>query len=141
MKKLLPKTAAILGMLLTLVCAFYLIKAGVYSAFPEALDDASGEIAWGSGLFALLVSVFSLLFYGIDAFLCVTQALDGKDRVFNIILASLFGISLLLGIWAIATVLRHYKAISLYIAYFSLFVLEIISVVRLFTKRERAQSE
>ena len=141
MKKLLPKTAAILGMILSMVCVFYLMKAQAYTHFPDFFDNGSTvynatEVAWGSGRFAVLVSTVSLVCYGIDVFLCVQNAIDKKDRIFNRILASLFGLCLLLDIWVLATVLRNYKTMIWFISYFLLFVFEIISVAGLFSKRE-----
>ena len=69
MKKALTKIPAIIGMILTLICIFYLLKAYACSYFPNLFDDGSNiydpeMTAWGTGLFSIIVSVFSLIFYG-----------------------------------------------------------------------------
>ena len=140
MKKLLPKTAAIIGMIFTLICAFYLIKAAAYFYFPDLFDDGSviyeaGEMSWGSSLFAILVSVFSLIFYGIDVVLSVLKDIKKNDVLFNIILVFIFVICLFLGIWVISSYLRNYKTIIWFISYFALFVFEIILTIRCLIKK------
>ena len=52
MKKVLTKIPAVIGMILTLICIFYLLKAYAYSYFPDLFDDGSNiydpeMTAWG----------------------------------------------------------------------------------------------
>lgn len=134
MKKTL-KIPAILGMILSLVCIFYLSKALLYTYFPAFFDVKSDEpIAWGAGLFGLIVSVFSLIFYGIDAYFSAKVIKKENSRL-NMIIVALYAICLILGIWVIFSNLRDYKSIIWYVSYFSLFIVETISTIRHFLRK------
>ena len=114
MKKALTKIPAIIGMILTLICIFYLLKAYAYSYFPDFFDDGSNiydpeMTAWGAGLFSIIVSVFSLIFYGIDAVFSVIKVIKKDNLTLNIIIAVLFVVCLILGVWVISSYLRNYK--------------------------------
>ena len=59
MKKVLTKIPAVIGMILTLICIFYLLKAYAYSYFPDFFDDGSNiydpeMTAWGRDYLASL---------------------------------------------------------------------------------------
>ena len=142
MKKVLTKIPAIIGMILTLICIFYLLKAYAYSYFPDFFDDGSNiydpeMTAWGAGLFSIIVSVFSLIFYGIDAVFSVVRAIRKDNTILNIIIVTLFVVCLILGVWVISSYLRNYKTIVWFISYFSLFIIELISIIRCFVRKNQ----
>ena len=142
MKKALTKIPAIIGMILTLICIFYLLKAYAYSYFPDFFDDGSNiydpeMTAWGAGLFSIIVSVFSLIFYGIDAVFSVIKVIKKDNLTLNIIIAVLFVVCLILGVWVISSYLRNYKTIVWFISYFSLFIIELISIIRCFVRKNQ----
>ena len=142
MKKALTKIPAIIGMILTLICIFYLLKAYAYSYFPDLFDDGSNiydpeMTAWGAGLFSTIVSVFSLIFYGIDAVFSVVRAIRKDNTTLNIIIVTLFVVCLILGVWVISSYLRNYKTIVWFISYFSLFIIELISIIRCFVRKNQ----
>ncbi len=142
MKKVLTKIPAVIGMILTLICIFYLLKAYAYSYFPDFFDDGSNiydpeMTAWGAGLFSIIVSVFSLIFYGIDAVFSVVRAIRKDNTTLNIIIVALFVVCLILGVWVISSYLRNYKTIVWFISYFSLFIIELISIIRCFVRKNQ----
>ena len=142
MKKVLTKFPAIIGMILTLICIFYLLKAYAYSYFPDLFDDGSNiydpeMTVWGSILFSIIVSVFSLIFYGIDAVFSVVRAIRKDNTTLNIIIVALFVVCLILGVWVISSYLRNYKTIVWFISYFSLFIIELISIIRCFVRKNQ----
>ena len=142
MKKVLTKIPAVIGMILTLICIFYLLKAYAYSYFPDFFDDGSNiydpeMTAWGAGLFSIIVSVFSLIFYGTDAVFSIVRAIRKDNTTLNIIIASLFVVCLILGVWVISSYLRNYKTIVWFISYFSLFTIELISTIRCFKRKKQ----
>ena len=142
MKKVLTKIPAVIGMILTLICIFYLLKAYAYSYFPDFFDDGSNiydpeMTAWGAGLFSIIVSVFSLIFYGIDAVFSVVSAIRKDNTILNIIIVTLFVVCLILGVWVICSYLRNYKTIVWFISYFSLFIIELISIIRCFVRKNQ----
>ena len=142
MKKVLTKIPAAIGMILTLICIFYLLKAYAYSYFPDLFDDGSNiydpeMTAWGAGLFSIIVSVFSLIFYGIDAVFSVVRAIRKDNTILNIIIVTLFVVCLILGVWVISSYLRNYKTIVWFISYFSLFIIELISIIRCFVRKNQ----
>ena len=142
MKNVLTKIPAVIGMILTLICIFYLLKAYAYSYFPDFFDDGSNiydpeMTAWGAGLFSIIVSVFSLIFYGIDAVFSVVRAIRKDNTTLNIIIVALFVVCLILGVWAISSYLRNYKTIVWFIFYFSLFIIELISIIRCFVRKNQ----
>ena len=129
-------------MILTLICIFYLLKAYAYSYFPDFFDDGSNiydpeMTAWGAGLFSIIVSVFSLIFYGIDAVFSVVRAIRKDNTTLNIIIVALFVVCLILGVWVISSYLRNYKTIVWFISYFSLFTIELISTIRCFKRKKQ----
>ena len=93
--------------------------------------------AWGSGLFSIIVSVFSLIFYGIDAVFSVVRAIRKDNTTLNIIIVALFVVCLILGVWVISSYLRNYKTIVWFISYFSLFIIELISIIRCFVRKNQ----
>ena len=142
MKKVLTKIPAVIGMILTLICIFYLLKAYAYSYFPDFFDEGSNiydpeMTAWGAGLFSIIVSVFSLIFYGIDAVFSVIKVIKKDNLTLNIIIAVLFVVCLILGVWVISSYLRNYKTIVWFISYFSLFIIELISIIRCFVRKNQ----
>ena len=142
MKNILTKIPAVIGMILTLICIFYLLKAYAYSYFPDFFDDGSNiydpeMTAWGAGLFSIIVSVFSLIFYGIDAVFSVVRAIRKDNTTLNIIIVALFVVCLILGVWVISSYLRNYKTIVWFISYFSLFTIELISTIRCFKRKKQ----
>ena len=142
MKNVLTKIPAVIGMILTLICIFYLLEAYAYSYFPDFFDDGSNIYdpemdAWGSGLFSIIVSVFSLIFYGIDAVFSVVRAIRKDNTTLNIIIVALFVVCLILGVWVISSYLRNYKTIVWFISYFSLFIIELISIIRCFVRKNQ----
>ena len=142
MKNVLTKIPAVIGMILTLICIFYLLKAYAYSYFPAFFDDGSNiydpeMTAWGAGLFSIIVSVFSLIFYGIDAVFSVVRAIRKDNTTLNIIIVALFVVCLILGVWVISSYLRNYKTIVWFISYFSLFIIELISTIRCFVRKNQ----
>ena len=141
-KKGLTKFPAIIGMILTLICIFYLLKAYAYSYFPDLFDDGSiiydpEMTVWGSILFSIIVSVFSLIFYATDAVFSIIRAIRKENVALNIIIASLFVVCLILGVWVISSYLRNYKTIVWFISYFSLFTIELISTIRCFKRKKQ----
>ena len=141
MKKSLTKIPAIIGMILTLICIFYLLKAYIYAYFPVFFDDGSSiydpeTTAWGTGLFSIIVSVFSLIFYGIDAVFCAIKAVKKNSSKLNIIIVVLFVICLIFGVWVISSVLRNYKTVIWFVSYFSLFIVEMISTIMHFIPKK-----
>ena len=142
MKNVLTKIPAVIGMILTLICIFYLLKAYAYSYFPDYFDDGSNiydpeMTAWGAGLFSIIVSVFSLIFYGIDAVFSVVRAIRKDNTTLNIIIVALFVVCLILDVWVISSYLRNYKTIVWFISYFSLFIIELISIIRCFVRKNQ----
>ena len=142
MKNVLTKIPAVIGMILTLICIFYLLEAYAYSYFPDFFDDGSNiydpeMTAWGAGLFSIIVSVFSLIFYGIDAVSSVVRAIRKDNTTLNIIIVALFVVCLILGVWVISSYLRNYKTIVWFISYFSLFIIELISIIRCFVRKNQ----
>ena len=142
MKNVLTKISAVIGMILTLICIFYLLKAYAYSYFPDFFDDGSNiydpELTvWGSIIFSIIVSVFSLIFYGIDAVFSVVRATRKDNTTLNIIIVALFVVCLILGVWEISSYLRKYKTIVWFISYFSLFIIELISIIRCFVRKNQ----
>ena len=142
MKNVLTKIPAVIGMILTLICIFYLLKAYAYSYFHDFFDDGSNiydpeMTAWGAGLFSIIVSVFSLIFYGIDAVFSVVRAIRKDNTTLNIIIVALFVVCLILGVWVISSYLRNYKTIVWFISYFSLFIIELISIIRCFVRKNQ----
>ena len=142
MKKVLTKIPAVIGMILTLICIFYLLKAYAYSYFPDFFDDGSNiydpeMTAWGAGLFSIIVSVFSLIFYGIDAVFSVVRAIRKDNTTLNIIIVALFVVCLILGVWVISSYLRNYKTIVWFISYFSLLIIELISIIWCFVRKNQ----
>ena len=142
MKNVLTKIPAVIGMILTLICIFCLLKAYAYSYFPGFFDDGSNiydpeMTAWGAGLFSIIVSVFSLIFYGIDAVFSVVRAIRKDNTTLNIIIVALFVVCLILGVWVISSYLRNYKTIVWFISYFSLFIIELISIIRCFVRKNQ----
>ena len=142
MKKALTKIPAIIGMILTLICIFYLLKAYACSYFPNLFDDGSNiydpeMTAWGTGLFSIIVSVFSLIFYGMDAVFSVIKVIKKDNLTLNIIIVALFVVCLILGVWVISSYLRNYKTIVWFISYFSLFIIELISIIRCFVRKNQ----
>ena len=140
MKNALTKIFAVLGMLCALVCVFYLIRMAIFLYFPCLLDDGSliydPELSGGnSGLFALIVSVFSMVFYVVDAIICVLKAILKKDAKFNLVLAAVLLISAAFGVVVITNYLKPYTVIPWFICYFAVFALETISIVRCFKKK------
>ena len=93
--------------------------------------------AWGAGLFSIIVSVFSLIFYGIDAVFSVIKVIKKDNLTLNIIIAVLFVVCLILGVWVISSYLRNYKTIVWFISYFSLFIIELISIIRCFVRKNQ----
>ena len=91
----------------------------------------------GSGLFSIIVSVFSLIFYGIDAVFSVVRAIRKDNTTLNIIIVALFVVCLILGVWVISSYLRNYKTIVWFISYFSLFIIELISIIRCFVRKNQ----
>ena len=144
MKKVSTKIPSIIGMILTLICIFYLLKAYMYSYFPALFDDGSSVYdpeltSWGAWLFSIIVSVFSLIFYGIDAVFSAIKVIKKDNQILNSIIVALFVICLIFGVWVINSVLRNYKTIIWFASYFSLFIVEIISMIRCFIpKKENA---
>ena len=129
-------------MILTLICIFYLLKAYAYSYFSDLFDDGSNiydpeMTAWGAGLFSIIVSVFSLIFYGIDAVFSVVRAIRKDNTTLNIIIVALFVVCLILGVWEISSYLRNDKTIVWFIFYFSLFAIELISTIRCFRRKNQ----
>ena len=109
-----------------LVCVFYLIRMAAYLYFPDLLDDGTPfyepENSGGhSGLFAIIVSVFSMLFYVVDAIICVLKAILKKDAKFNLALATVLLISAALGVVVITNYLKLYTVIPWFICYFAVF--------------------
>ena len=123
MKGVLTKIPAMIGMILSLVTFFYLTKAFMYSVAPSLFDDGSPiydpELtAWGSGIFALLVSGFSTIFYGIDAILSTAKAFMKIDRIFNAVLATILFICIPYGVWVLCSVLDSFSIAIWHTCYF-----------------------
>ena len=140
MKNVWTKFFAILGMLCTLVCVFYLIKMAAYQYFPDLFDDGSTVYdphhrVWGSGIFALIVSVFTMIFYVVDAIICVFKAIMKKDAKFNAVLAAVLFAAAVFGILVITNTLRTVTTVLWFICYFAVFALEIVSIVRCFKEK------
>ena len=141
MKIYLRKIPAITGIILTLICIFYLLKAYMYSYFPAFFDDGSSiynpeTTAWCAGLFSIIVSVFSLIFYGIDVVFSAVKAIKKDHSKLNFIIVVLFVICVILGVWVISSVLRNYKTVIWFVSYFSLFIVEMISTIRHFIPKK-----
>ena len=140
MKTALTKIFAVLGMLCTLVCVFYLIRMAIFLYFPDLLDDGTPfyepeNSGFHSGLFALIVSVFSMVFYVVDAIICVLKAILKKDAKFNLVLAAVLLISAAFGVVVITNYLKPYTVIPWFICFFAVFALEVVSIVRCFKKK------
>lgn len=117
MKKLLIKIPAMLAMLLTILSFVCLVQ-----SFTEGNDEI-----W---ILAVIVAMPSLVFYAVDAIISLVKGIKNTDRVFNIILA----IVLLVGIPMFLLVGNGGPDSFLVIwnaYYLAMFVLEIVSMVRL----------
>ena len=135
MKSTWTKCFAILGIIGSLIVIFNLGEAFLYTVAPSLLDDGTsiydpGLSAWNTGLFALLVSVASMLFYLVDAIICVIKAIMKIDPIFNIALAISIFVGCVFGVSIICNVLTTTGNIIWYFIYFSIFTLEIISIVK-----------
>ena len=135
MRSIWTKAIAAIGMLLSLVCAGYLIGMGLYYIAPALLDDGTSIYnpvyeAWMCSLSALVISVFSLIFYAIDAVICLVKAIMRIDTVFNVVLALILVGGVCFGVFVLCSYLRTAKTIAWFSYYFVLFSFEIVSIVR-----------
>ena len=135
MKKVSTKIPAMLGMLLALAVFFFLAKGALYSMVPNLFDDGSSiydpELtAWGSGLFALVVSALSMIFYMVDAVLSAIKAFLKIHPIFNAVLAATILICTVFAVLIISNVLVTAVNLVWYVCYFAIFILEIVSIVR-----------
>ena len=134
MKGVWSKTSAMIGMIGSLFVLFYLAKALLYTVAPGLFDDGSAIYephidAFYSGLSALIISVISMIFYGIDAVVCVMKAFKKIHPIFNTILAVFIFVGFVFGVIVILSVLTNASVITWHIYYFAIIVLEIVSLI------------
>ncbi len=147
MKSIWTKIPAMIGMLLTLATVLWLIAALMYLLLPDLLDDGTSFYepiyeAWMCEISALLYSVFSMIFYVVDAVISVIKANMKIDRDFNIMLTIIIVIGVALGAWAMSP-MRIYKSVIWFSYCLLLFAAEIISVIKHIkhTKAKRAEKQ
>ena len=126
MKIIHTKAVAIFGMLFSLLCAGSLVKGAVYTLANSDL----GTEAWGAGIFAILASCFSMIAYGIDGVFCAIKAFKKIQLRLNAVLAVMIAVGFAFALVILLTPLRTAKIVVWYVFYFSIFVLEIVSLVR-----------
>ena len=146
MKKVSTKIPAMIGMLLALAVIFFLTKGALYSMTPTLFDDGSSiydpELtAWGSGLFALVVSAFSMIFYMVDAVLSAIKAFLKIHPIFNAVLAATILICTVFAVLIISNVLVTAVNLVWYMCYFAIFILEIVSIVKCCKQKGGAKNE
>ena len=136
MKKVWTKVPAMIGIAISLLSILSLIAMFLYLLFPSLLDDGTSFYdpsfyAWQCSISVIIYSVFSMVFYAVDAILSAIKAGMKIDKNFNIVLTSIIIIGIFIGTWVITSYLRTYKTVIWFSYYFLiLFVFEIISIVR-----------
>ena len=143
MKKIWTKVPTIMGMVLTLFAIFSLVEMFIYILFPDLLYDGTSFYdsefnAWQCSISVIIFSVFSMVFYAVDAILSLIKAIMKIDKKFNIVLSVVIIVGVLIGAWIITSYLRTYKNIIWFSYYFFvLFVFEIISIIRCVKQRPK----
>ena len=136
MKSIWLKIPSTIAVFLSLATLFNLVKGVMYTIVPNLFADVTGvEDAWGAGISALLLSAFSMLFYAVDAVICIRSALMKLHPIFNCILAFSIFFVFVLGIYVITTTLVTTVNVIWFTCYFSIFILEIISLIIYFKDR------
>ncbi len=143
MKKIWTKVPAMIGIMVTLLSVYSLVQMFIYILFPDLLYDGTSfynsEVnAWQCSISVIIFSVFSMVFYAVDAILSVIKAIMKIDKKFNIVLTFVIIVGVLIGGWIITSYLRTYKNIIWFSYYFFvLFVFEIISIIRCVKQRPK----
>ena len=146
MKKIWTKVPAMIGIMVTLLAVYSLVRMFIYILFPNLLYDGTSfydsEVhAWQCSISVIIFSVFSMVFYAVDAILSVIKAIMKIDKKFNIVLTFVIIVGVLIGAWIITSYLRTYKNIIWFSYYFFvLFVFEIISIIRCIKQRLKRTS-
>ena len=116
------KVPAIIGTFFSLAAIWSLVRGLVLNGDPS-------RAAWGAGIFAILVSCVSMIAYAIDGVFCAIKAFKKIQPKFHATLALMIAAGVVFA-WAIlSTSLRTVKIVAWYIIYFSIVILEIISIV------------
>ena len=146
MKKIWTKVPAMIGVMVTLLSVYSLVQMFIYILFPDLLYDGTSfynsEInAWQCSISVIISSVFSMVFYAVDAIFSVIKAIMKIDKKFNIVLTFVIVVGVFIGGWIITSYIRTYKNIIWFSYYFFvLFVFEIISIIRCVKQRPKRTS-
>ena len=127
MKSILTKVPAIMGMIVTLISLGLLLATAFVAATEEPVDFGINK-SFGLWIFSMIVALFSLLLYVIDAILSVIKAFMRIHPRFNAVLAIL-----LIAAIPMAILLGGSPGIGNLIwniYYVGIFILEIVSIVK-----------
>ena len=127
MKKIDSKIPAMIGMLIALLSLGLLIVAFIISINEVELESGVSK-SFALWVFAVITSMFSLIFYFIDAIMSIIKVFLKIYPIFNAILATL-----LIGTVPMVLFVGAKLGINIYIYfsyYLAIFVLEIISIIK-----------
>ena len=127
MKSILTKIPAIMGMIVTLISLGLLLATAFVAATEEPVDFGINK-SFGLWIFSMIVALFSLLLYVVDAILSVIKAFMRIHPRFNAALAIL-----LIAAIPMAILLGGSPGIGNLIwniYYVGIFILEIVSIVK-----------
>ena len=127
MKKINSKIPAMIGMLVA-IFSLGLLMAVFIVSINEVEPESGVSKSFALWVFAVITSLFSLIFYFIDAILSVIKVFLKIHPIFNTILAAL-----LIGAIPMAIFVGAKLGIHIYIFfsyYLAIFVLEIISIIK-----------
>ena len=131
MKDISSKIHAIIAMAISLVSFGFMIASlvAMINYVPQAEEGFGVSPSFAFWLYGILIAMFSLIFYLVDAVLSIIKVFKRIDPVFNGILALL-----LIGAVPMVIFVGGGLGINVYIwnaYYLGIFVLEIISIVKL----------
>ena len=127
MKSTLTKISAIIAMLISLV-SFGLVITALFVSAPADHVGESANRPFALWVFSMVVAMFSLIFYFIDAILSAVKVFMKIHPIFNAILSAM-----LIGAIPMAIFVGSSPSIGIYIwnaYYLAIFILEIVSVVK-----------
>lgn len=123
MKKVYTKIPAMIAMLISVITAALVLASIVY-----ALNSGDASIGFLVGIGLCYIEIIIYVFYFIDAILSIVKAIKKIQPIFNSILALLIVGTIPLDLWALSAKRMYIGLVCVH--YFTIFVLEVISIVK-----------